>query len=62
MTMPPWTININGPIEILVIYQDSGIRDINQEWLSLLTFVIPFIKLIQDMMRAGYNVETTFQV
>ncbi len=26
-----WIININGPIHILVIYQDSGMRDIKQE-------------------------------
>ncbi len=31
-------------------------------WFTLLIFVIPFIKLIQDMIPAGYNVETTFQV
>ncbi len=31
-------ININGPIHILVIYQDSGMRDIKQEWQVLGTF------------------------
>ncbi len=61
------TININGPIQILVIYQDSGVRDINQESKGLgMVFYVDYCntihKIIQDMMHAGYNVETTFQV
>ncbi len=32
------------------------------EWFSLLTFVISFIKLIQDMIHPGYNVDNIASV
>ncbi len=56
--MHSWTININGPIQILLIYQEFSIRDINQEWKGLgMAF---FIGFIHNICRQHFVLKTIF--